>query len=83
MATIDEMNDKMTLFYSKKTGEITQYITGIADMNIFGNNKDDFKVIWDFIVSEKDDYVVQNIDKFKIEDGGVKLKEAIDLSKYM
>ncbi|QLY81940.1 hypothetical protein [Clostridium intestinale] len=83
MATIDEMNEKMTLFYSKKTGEITQYITGIADMNIFGNNKEDFEVIWDFITVEKDEYVMQNMDKFRVNEGNIKLKESIDLSKYM
>ncbi len=84
MATIEEMNMKMTLYYSKNTGEITQLITGISDMNIFGTNKDDFKIIWDYIVVEKDDYVIKNLSKFIVNGNKeLKIKENIDLSKYL
>lgn len=84
MATIEEMNSKMTLFYSKNTGEITQYITGIADMNIYGNNKSDFEIIWDYVVVDRDSYVTNNLSKFYInENKNLKLKDEIDLSKYL
>jgi hypothetical protein len=84
MATIEEMNKKMTLFFSKKTGEITQYITGISDMNFFGVNKNDFEIIWDYIVVEKDDYVIKNLNKFFINGNKeLKIKENFDLSKYL
>ncbi|SHH55969.1 hypothetical protein [Clostridium intestinale] len=83
MATIEEHEKSMTLYYSKRTGEITTLSTGIQDMNFFGDNKEDYEIIWDFIVLEKDNYVLGNKDKFKIIDGNVKLKESIDLSKYI
>lgn len=84
MATIEEMNSKMTLFYSKNTGEITQYITGIADMNIYGNNKLDFEIIWDYVVVDRDSYVTNNLNKFYInENKNLKLKDEVDLSKYL
>lgn len=84
MPTIEEMEKKMTLFYSKQTGEIKASCGGIQDMNFFGTNKIDYEIIYDFIVVDKDEYVLNNIDKFKIVNGQVKLKEAPeDLSKYL
>lgn len=84
MATIEDMEKKMTIFYSKQTGEIKAYCGGIQNMNFFGKNKIDYEIIYDFIVLDKDDYVLNNIDKFKVVDGQIKLKETpIDLSKYL
>lgn len=84
MATIEEMNFKMTIFYSKQTGEIKAACGGIQDMNFFGKNRIDYEIIYDFIVVEKDDYVLNNINKFKVVDGQIKLKKAPeDLSKYL
>lgn len=84
MLTIEEMEKKMTLFYSKQTGEIKASCGGIQNMNFFGENKIDFEIIYDYIVVDRDEYVLNNIDKFKIVNGKVKLKEAPeDLSKYL
>ncbi|WP_326514148.1 hypothetical protein [Clostridium intestinale] len=83
MASLEEHEKSMTLYYSKRTGEITAFSTGIQDMSFFGDNKEDYEIIWDFIVLEKDTYVLENRDKFKVIDGSVKLKESVDLSKYM
>jgi len=80
---IEEHQSNMTLFYSKQTGEIKSYATGLQDMNYFGDNKVDFEIIYDFIVVEKDEYVLSNLDLFKIMDNKVILKENIDLSKYI
>ena len=38
---LEEYKNKMTLFYSKRTGEIQTFCTGIQDMNFFGDNKED------------------------------------------
>lgn len=84
MATIEEMNLKMTIFYSKQTGEIKASCGGIQNMNFFNENKIDYEIIYDFIVVDRDEYVLNNIDKFKVVDGQVKLKEKpMDLSKYL
>ncbi|SHH50200.1 hypothetical protein [Clostridium intestinale] len=83
MASLEEHEKSMTLYYSKRTGEITAFSTGIQDMSFFGDNKEDYEIIWDFIVLEKDTYVLENRDKFKVVDGAVKLKESVDLTKYM
>lgn len=84
MATIEEMKSKMTIFYSKQTGEIKAACGGIQNMNFFGTNKVDYEIIYDYVVLDRDKYVLDNIDKFKIVNGQVKLKEAPeDLSKYL
>lgn len=72
----------MTLFYSKRTGEIKAYTTGITDMGYFGEDEKDFTIIYDFIVVERDDYVLDNVGQFKIIDGKIKLKETVNLDKY-
>lgn len=66
MASIKEHEKSMTLFYSKRTGIIKGYATGIQDMSFYGNNAEDFSIIWDYIVVEKDRQVLDNIEKFII-----------------
>lgn len=84
MATIEEMESKMTIFYSKQTGEIKASCGGMQTMDFFGQNKVDYEIIYDFIVLDRDSYVLDNISIFKIVDGQVKLKQAPeDLSKYL
>ncbi|GEM_PF-2554485 len=82
MGTIEENENSMTLFYSKQTGEIKCFCTGIADMNYFGDSKVDFEIIYECIVVERDDYILNNLDLFKVLDNRVVLKETVDLSKY-
>lgn len=86
MPNIEEMQRKMTLFYSKQTKEIKCVATGIQDINYFGENKVDFEIIYDYLVVDKDDYIFENTSLFKVEDGRAVLKtipETIDYSKYI
>jgi len=76
-------DEKMTLFYSKRTGEIKAFTTGITDMGYFGEDEKDFSVIYDFIVVELDNYVLDNINQFRVEDNKIKLKDSVDLEKYL
>lgn len=81
--SIEEMQNSMTAYFSKRTGEIKSIVGGIQSMDIFGADREDYELIWDLIIVEKDSYVMQNMDKFKVDEGNIKLKENIDLSKYM
>ena len=63
---IEEHQNNMTLFYSKKTGEIKSFATGIQDMNYFGKDKEDYELIWDYVVIPRDDKVIRNLEIFKI-----------------
>ena len=74
----------MTIFFNKRTGKIMQISTGIQDMNAFGDEKEDFELIWDFIVVEKDTFVMSNTDQFLVD---IETKELtyiplVDTSKY-
>lgn len=59
----------LTLFFSKKTGKICSYCASETpqDMSYFGDNEDDFSIIWDYLVIEHDPFVMKNIDFFKID----------------
>lgn len=74
---LDVYKDKMTLFYSKKSGEIQTFCTGVQDMNFFGENKDDYTVIWDFLVVDYNDKVLNNLSMFVIDldSKSIKLKD--------
>ena len=63
---IEEHLNNMTIFFSKKTGEIKSFATGIQDMNYFGNDKEDYELIWDYVVIPRDDKVIRNLEIFKI-----------------
>lgn len=85
MPNIQEMQSKMTLFYSKQTKEIKCMATGIQDMSYFGDNEIDFNLIYDYIVVGMDEYVFNNASLFIIEDDRPILKEMpkVDYNKYL
>lgn len=80
---IEEFENIMTIFYSSSSGKIKSIVSGKQDMNVFGEDKDDYN--YDFIVIEKDEYLFNNFDKFKIIDNKVVLKEEfkIDMQRYI
>ena len=44
--TLNEFESKMTIFYSKRTGEIQTFCTGVQDMSLFSKNADDYRIMW-------------------------------------
>lgn len=83
MKALNSADDKMTLFFSKRTKDIKAYTAGIIDFGYFGDDEEDMKVIYDLVVVDYDDYVIENVNQFRIEDKKVKLKDDIDLGKYL
>lgn len=71
---LDIYENKMTLFYSKRTGEIQTFCTGVQDMNFFGENKLDYELIWDFLVLDYDQRVLSNFNMFVVDIDTKKLK---------
>lgn len=78
--SIDDFNKNMTLFYGKETGIIRNYSSGRVDLKFYGNEVGDFN--YDFIVVPKDDYVLNNLEKFIIKDGQLMRKPDPNVSKY-
>lgn len=73
----------MTVYFNKRTGTITDLCTGQNDMNWYGEEKDDYALIFDFVVIEYDAYVFTNHHQFKVIDGAIKLCNQSDFSKYL
>lgn len=73
----------MTIYFNKRTGTITDLCTGENDMNWYGDEKEDYALIFDYVVVEYDAYVFTNHTQFKVIDGEVKLCSQSDLSKYL
>lgn len=80
---IDEFEKLMTIFYSQSTGKIKSIVSGKQDMNVFGEDKEDYN--YDFLLMEKDEYIFNNFDRFEVIDKKVYLKEEyrLDLQKYI
>ena len=53
--TNNPLPELMTIFYRKKTGEIKEIISDACDMGVFGAEREDYELIWDYIIVEYDD----------------------------
>lgn len=62
----EEHEVKMTIYYNKRLGTIKSIIAGIQDMSVYGTEQQDYTLIYDCIVIDKDDYVMKNMELFKI-----------------
>lgn len=71
----------MTVFYRKSTKQIVNISSQTTDFSHFGDLAEDYKLIYDFIVIEDDNFVIQNANMFIVENGALKLNT--DLSKYI
>ena len=77
------MNKKLTIFYNKRTGAIKELCSGEQDMSWFGDEKEDYELIFDFIRVEFDDFILENYQNMYIEDGRVKIKESEVPERYL
>ena len=67
MPTMEEHNKSMTVFYYKRTGEIKNISYGINDMTFYGSHQEDYELIVDFVVVDRDEFVFDRIADFKID----------------
>lgn len=76
--------DKMTIFFNKRTGNIYAVSPGTQTMDVFGDSKQDYELIYDFIELEFDSYVLSNSGLFYVNGNKeLKFRESTNLSKYM
>lgn len=64
---IDEHNLNMTIYYSKRTGAIKSYATGLQDMSTYGDSQEDMEIIYDYIQTTKNDNFINNWRSYKID----------------
>ena len=77
--TLNEFESKMTIFYSKRTGEIQTFCTGVQDMSLFFFFFYDYSSIWDYVVVIYDNFVIKNIYSFVVN---TETKELSFVSKF-
>lgn len=85
MATIEEYEACMTIFYYKRNGDIHSYATGIMDMGVFGSHTEDYALILDYLVIEKDSAVMEAMHRFyvDVDNEKLKLRPEYNLNKYL
>ena len=77
--TLNEFESKMTIFYSKRTGEIQTFCTGVQDMSLFSKNADAYSITWDYVVVNYDNFVIKNMCSFVVN---TDTKELSFVSKF-
>ncbi len=65
--TIEDFEQSMTVFYFKRTGEIKNISYGISDMSFYGTNEQDYSLIVDFIVVNRDAFVFERVADFIVD----------------
>lgn len=75
--------EKITLFFNKRTGAIKEMCSGVQDMTRFGDEQQDYELIFDCLTIDYDSYVANNPNQFEIINGELKLKAGASLSKYL
>lgn len=80
---MERLDDEMTLFYNRRTGELIAYVTGESDMGYFGDNEPDYIKIYDYLIVELDEHVMNNFADFKVVDGKIKYIQPDIPEKYL
>ena len=79
----EEPKQMLTVYYNRRTGVIKELCGGEQDMTWFGEEQEDYELIFDHLVVEHDGYVLSNPHQFIVLDGELKLNSESSLSKYL
>lgn len=77
------MEDKLTIFYNKRNGRIKELCGGEQDMNWFGDEAQDYELIFDYIVVDYDAYIIENYMNMKVVENKVKIIQSDVPEKYV
>ena len=77
------MENKLTIFYNKRTGSIKELCGGEQDMNWFGDEAQDYELIFDYIVVDYDAYIIENYMNMKVVENKVKIIQSDIPEKYV
>jgi len=61
----------MTIFYMRSNGKIKVCLTGEYDMAFFGDEQEDYALIYGFIQVPEDGFIVRNLLEHQVIDGKV------------
>lgn len=71
--------DKMTIFYKKRNGDIISVLDGEHDMSMYGDMKEDYSLIYDFIVIPNTVSLHRNFNLYIVKDNEVSIREDVPL----
>ena len=77
------MEDKLTIYFNKRTGTIKELCSGEQDMSWFGDERQDYGLIYDFIVVDNDRFIFENIQMFCVVDGQLKVQRPNVPEQYL
>ena len=77
------MEDKLTIYFNKRTGTIKELCSGEQDMSWFGDEQQDYGLIYDFIVVDNDSFIFENIQMFCVVDGQLKVQRPNIPEQYL
>ena len=77
------MEDKLTIYFNKRTGTIKELCSGTQDMSWFGDEEQDYELIYDFIVVDNDRFIFENIQMFYVVDGQLKIQSPTIPEQYL
>lgn len=77
------MDEIMTIYYNRRTGAVKEMCGGVQGYDWFGDEAEDFKQIFDYIVVDYDTYVVSNFFDFEVKNGELKLIRSNIPDKYL
>ena len=75
--------EKMTLFYLKRTGAIKGFCTGVQSMDFYGDEKQDYELIMDCIVIPYNEFLIDNRQYFKVINGELVFTQDFNLSQLL
>lgn len=75
--------EELTIFFNKRTGTIKEICGGKQSMEWFGDEKQDYELMLDFIIVEFDQFILANFNRFSVIDGELKMTEIPVPDKYM
>lgn len=77
------MYEKITLYFSKQTGEVKQYATGEHDMRFYGDDIVDYEIIYDCVVVDYDKFIENNFRYFSVIDGELTYNPPSAITRFM
>ena len=75
--------DKLTVFYNKRTGSIKELCSGEQSFDWFGDEGQDYQLIYDLIVVDFDSFIFENYMNMKVVDRKLKLVEREIPEEYL
>lgn len=73
------MEKILTLFYMKKSGVIKCFCSGKQTLDYYGDEKEDIEGVIDYIYVEYDEFLLKNLQDFRVENGKVVFKKNVEI----